>query len=413
MMPHSLYFHVPFCWRRCHYCDFDTFAGRESLIPRYVDAVQAEIRSCQAAGGLPVQTIYFGGGTPSLLSPGQIRGILTTCGAVFDLQPGIEVSLEANPGTLSPDYLGAVRSRGINRLSLGVQSARPQELELLGRQHGYPDVTRAVAWARQAGFENLSLDLIFGLPGQTLAQWAGSLALTLGLWPEHFSLYALTIEPGTPLQRWVSRGLLPSPDPDLAADMYELAAEALARAGYVQYEISNWARAAEKERAANAQPAAQNDPLPPTAGRESPFECRHNLQYWRNLPYLGFGAGAHGFAGGQRTANVLMPEEYIQRLEAESAGRADSFPRTPATLEMIPVTRQAEMGETMMMGLRLVREGVSDAAFRSRFGCSMREVFGQEIGKLENWGLVEWLEDTLRLTARGRLLGNQVFLEFV
>jgi oxygen-independent coproporphyrinogen-3 oxidase len=317
---------------------------------------------------------------------------------MFSILEGAEITLEANPGTLSLDYLQALRELGINRLSLGMQSANPEELRLLERLHGFEDVIRAVTWARRAGFDNLNLDLIFGLPGQSLESWLQNLELALGLQPEHFSLYALTLEHGTPLAHWVDRGLVPLPDPDLAAEMYEHASERLEAKGYIPYEISNWA-------------------IPDHAGQ--PKVCRHNLQYWRNLPYLGLGAGAHGYAAGVRTANLLSPAGYIRRLTEGPAMPTDLpllFPCTPATLTAQPVDRQAEMGETMMMGLRLVREGVSADGFYTRFGQGLDQVYEKEIEELISVGLLEWGgagQECLRLTRRGRLLGNQVFMRFV
>lgn len=387
MKDYSIYLHIPFCTHRCGYCDFNTYAGLEGLIPRYALALRREITlAAQAAGErLPAHTVFFGGGTPSLLPASEMEGILCALHDSFTLVEGAEITLEANPGTLSPEYLRDLHRLGANRLSLGVQSANPRELRLLERQHSYNDVIQAVTWARQAGFDNLNLDLIFGLPEQTLATWQHTLELALGLRPEHFSLYALTLEHGTPFGHWAERGLLPLPDPDLAADMYEWAGERLEADGYVHYEISNWSRG------------------------ES-LVCRHNLQYWRDLPYIGLGAGAHGYAGGVRTANVLAPAAYIQRcLEGET----QAFPRTPATASATPVDRQSEIGEMMMMGLRLTREGVSDAVFRERFGQGLLDLFPRQIERLAQIGLLEWASDSLRLTPRGRLLGNQVFMEFV
>ncbi len=395
MNPHySVYLHIPFCRHRCAYCDFNTYAGLEALIPDYGRALRREIELLAETAGerLAVHTLFFGGGTPSLLPAEELAGILGTLGKAFDLQPGLEATLEANPGTLSLPYLQDLRSLGINRLSLGMQSASPEELRLLERQHSPGDVLQAVRWARQAGFEHLNLDLIFGLPYQTLSGWEHTLDLALVMRPEHFSLYALTLEHGTPMQNWVRRGLIQDPDADLAADMYEGASERLAQAGYVQYEISNWARLG-------------------TLGEF--LACRHNLQYWRNLPYLGFGAGAHGYAGGMRTANVPAPAAYIQRC---LKGGPQPFPRTPATLDATRVDRANEIAETMMMGLRLVQEGVSNAGFTQRFGIRLEQLFAKQIGELTRKGLLEWGnegQDMLRLTSKGRLLGNQVFVEFV
>jgi oxygen-independent coproporphyrinogen-3 oxidase len=435
MKPLSIYLHIPFCTHRCGYCDFNTYAGLESYIPEYVSALCAEIAWVAASAGqrLPAHTIFFGGGTPSLLPAGEVERLLSALQAAFDLQPGLELSLEANPGTLTRDYLLDFRSLGVNRLSLGVQSAHPGELKLLERIHTYPEAIQSVTWARQAGFDNLNLDLIFGLPEQTLPTWQHTLQLALGLNPEHFSLYALTIEHDTPFGRWSKRGLLSPPDPDLAADMYEWASEQLANNGYAQYEISNWAR--------TLLPGPSLSPA-----RAPAYACRHNLQYWRNLPYLGLGAGAHGYATGFRTENILSPISYIQRFKNHpsppdkafpietnrltnlasatpgAASETDSnayhaFPWTPANHLMHPIDRPAEIGETMMMGLRLTQEGVSEQAFSARFGQSLEQVFKPQIERLESLGLLEKVsydgEMVLRLTSKGRLLGNQVFMKFI
>jgi oxygen-independent coproporphyrinogen III oxidase len=391
---YSLYLHIPFCRHRCSYCDFNTYAGLDTLIPEYVRALTLEIEllALSAQESLPVHTIFFGGGTPSLLPLAELDRILKVLRNSFDIQSEAEITLEANPGTVSPSYLKEIHSLGVNRLSLGMQSSNPVELQFLERQHDHSDVIQAVEWARRAGFDNLNLDLIFGLPYQVLDTWQTTLEKALELRPDHLALYALTLEHGTPMQQWVGKGLLPEPDPDLAADMYEYAAERLSEAGFSQYEISNWAR--------------------PAAGGGLAV-CRHNLQYWRNLPYFGFGAGAHGFVGGYRTVNDLSPVGYIKRC---TSGRQQAFPRTPSTIEINPVERQAEIGETLMMGLRLTEEGISARTFIERFGVSLKEMFEGEIERLVNQGLLEWIagdEERLRLTPRGRLLGNQVFMAFI
>jgi len=247
-------------------------------------------------------------------------------------------------------------------------------------------VQQAVRRARAAGFDNISLDLIYGAPRQTMRMWQESLHAALALEPEHISFYSLTIEDGTTFDRWAKSGRIPQPDPDLAADMYEWATDVLAGAGYDQYEISNWAR----------------------PGKAS----RHNLQYWRCDPYLGLGAGAHGYAAGIRTQTVLRPEEYIARIEAQAEPRP--FPLTDAVVETEPIDRDTAMAETMIMGLRLVREGVSPAAFEQRFGASLESVYGEAIAPLRAAGLLETGDEgQLRLTRRGRLLGNQVFMAFI
>lgn len=363
-------------------------------MPAYVQALITECKLLAQAAGkrLPVHTIFFGGGTPSLLDPEEIDRILTALRIAFTVSDDAEISLEANPGTLDLEKLQGLKQAGVNRLSFGVQSANPEELRLLERQHDFEDVIRALSWARQAGFDNLNLDWIFGLPGQSLASWQRNIQFAIQLHPEHLSLYALSIEHGTPFKELSSRGLLPNMDPDLAADMYEAASEALAAAGYWQYEISNWAKPAEDGR---------------------PLTCRHNLQYWRNLPYAGLGAGAHGFLAGYRTANVMAPAAYIKRLRTGTAG---DFPRTPATASLERVQPTRDMAETMMMGLRLVEEGISGQDFQARFGKGLDEVFGPQITRLSGLGLLEHTEGkhkAIRLTPRGRLLGNQVFMEFV
>jgi len=398
MAPYSLYLHIPFCRHRCAYCDFNTYAGLESLIGDYTHALCREIE--YTAKGFPasaeVHTLFFGGGTPSLLPLSALEQILSTIRTGFTLTKDAEITLEANPGTVAPDYLCDLRTLGVNRLSMGMQSADPNDLRILEREHDFFDVVNAVKWARQAGFDNLNLDLIFGLPYQSLESWHHTLDLAVGLRPDHFSLYSLILEHGTPMNAWVERGLLPMPEDDLAAAMYEWAMERLRQAGYAHYEISNWAR-----RDANRQVMV----------------CRHNLQYWRNLPYLGLGAGAHGFAGGVRTANVLAPRAYIERLSDSATQRFSEgehkFPRTPATVNVTPVNRMTEMQETMMVGLRLVEVGVSAAAFERRFGEKLEVVFEKEIRELVENGLLERVDDCARLTARGKLLGNQVFMQFV
>jgi oxygen-independent coproporphyrinogen III oxidase len=364
------------------------------LIPDYIRAICREIELLAESAGqrLPIQTVFFGGGTPSLLPVLEIERVLNTLEHSFDLQNCQEITLEANPGTVSLDYLKSLHNLAVNRISLGMQSANRAELRMLEREHEMDEVIQAVFWARQAGFGNINLDLIFGIPDQTMVVWQDNLEQALALEPDHLSLYALTLEHGTPMRQQVLNGLLSEPDPDLAADMYEHASYRLEQAGFIQYEISNWARPA-------------ND------GR--PLVCQHNLQYWRNLPYLGLGAGAHGFAGGYRTANVLAPGVYVRRcLE----GRGGEFPSTPATVDFVLVERDAEIAETMMMGLRLIQEGISGKDFLERFGERLDDRFRCQIDRLSNFGLVEWAgqdEDILRLTQKGRLLGNQVFVEFI
>jgi len=303
-----------------------------------------------------------------------------------------------------------------------VQSSNGEELRMLERTHDFGDVLEAVANARRAGIDNLNLDLIYGLPEQSLVTWSTTLRRVLDLQPEHISAYGLTLEHGTPFGRWAERGLMPVPDPDAAADMYEAAQGELASAGYEQYEISNWAR----------------------PGRQ----CRHNLQYWRGEPYLGFGAGAHGYANGFRYSNTLATGDYMRRLEGSatapqssevwvesapgrSRGGTGTYPCSRAVVDRHAQSIEDDMAEFMIMGLRLTAEGVSENQFRARFGRGLDEVFGPALARLEASTLIEKVlsrsaapqpadpqyadgdENRIRLTNRGRLLGNRVFLEFV
>lgn len=404
MPPISLYIHIPFCAQRCSYCDFNTYAGLNSLIPEYVDSLCREIRlvSQNSEEPLHIHTIYFGGGTPSLLNEIQIEKIFECCTVNFNLLPELEVSFEANPGTLSQPYLRNLHRMGINRLSLGVQSSHPAELQLLGRIHSYPEVLRCFAWARTAGFENINLDLIFGLPDQKIQNWEQTLRLAAGLKSEHLSLYSLTVEESTPLGRWVKLGLLPLPDPDMAADMYELASDFLESDGFLHYEISNWAHGMDSDASSRFSPPE--------------FASRHNLQYWHNNPYIGIGAGAHGYIQGCRTENVAFPAEYIKRLAAPLEAWS-TFPGTPATHVLNPIDRAAEIGETMIMGLRLLREGISAQKFKERFGTGLESLFGDQIAQLQHLSLIERIEHesdcVVRLSKRGHLLANQVFIEFI
>ncbi|MDP3449605.1 MAG: radical SAM family heme chaperone HemW [Anaerolineaceae bacterium] len=388
----SLYFHIPFCNRRCGYCDFNTFAGMKPFIPQYVEAVCQEMKIVSEAAGerISTKTLFFGGGTPSLLSVSQYKAILETCGINFDLSSTTEITIEANPGTVNREYLQGIREAGVNRISFGMQSAHPEDLHILDRQHRHEDVINAVAWSKQAGFEHINLDLIFGIPGQSLERWNQSLDLALAESIDHFSLYSLIVEEGTPMYHWVERGLLQTPDDDLAADMYETAMDRLNQAGFQQYEISNWAKQNEVEN-----------------------RCQHNLQYWRFLPYLGFGAGAHGFVDGIRTENVGGITDYIQKIKQN---KPMDFPTGPASEPITRLSKWDLMQEFMMVGFRLTDEGVSKLDFQAMFGESMESAFGKQINQLLKNSLIEQhpqAESRLRLTRRGRLFGNQVFAQFV
>ena len=419
MTPYALYLHIPFCRQRCSYCDFNTYTTLNDLQPAYVAALAAEIRqvgelSAEAGDPCPsVRTIFFGGGTPSLLTAEQVGELLSAARAAFAIDGDAEVTLEANPGTVSAGWLAAVRGLGVNRLSFGVQSALAGELALLGRGHDFAAAGEAVDMATAAGFDNLNLDLIYGLPGQSVADWGQTLAAVLSLAENapavtHISLYCLTIEPGTPMQRWLHNGAILAPDPDTAADQYELACRELAAAGFGHYEISNWAR----------------------PGRE----CRHNVVYWRNEPYLGLGAGAHGLAGGTRYQVVRQPRAYVRRITNyelritnEEAGRAafssslvtqhsslvTPFPLSAAVAAYHRVDEAEAMSDTAITQLRLLDEGLDMAGFAARFGRAFDDVYANELRQLEAWQLLHRRDGRLLLTERGRFLSNQVFYRFV
>lgn len=364
----------------------------KSFLPKYVDSLCQEIKSVSQASAerIKVGTLFFGGGTPSLLSVSQYQKIFETCREFFVLSASSEITIEANPGTVSREYLQGIREAGVNRISFGMQSAHPDDLRVLDRQHLHQDVINAVAWGKQAGFEHINIDLIFGIPGQSLQRWNDTLDLAISENVDHFSLYSLIIEDGTPMQRWVERGILEMPDDDLAADMYETAMDRLEQAGYLQYEISNWAR--------------QN---------EVDNRCQHNLQYWRFLPYLGFGAGAHGFINGVRTENVRGIHTYIRRIQQNTPV---IFPASPAGKPSIKLSNWELMQEFMMVGFRLTDEGVSDHNFQALFNFRMESVFDKQIDHLLKQRLIERHPQDLtrlRLTRRGRLFGNQVFAQFV
>jgi oxygen-independent coproporphyrinogen-3 oxidase len=399
---YSIYIHIPFCKHRCAYCDFNTYAGQEDSIPAYVDALIQEINYVGLrAERMSIHTVFFGGGTPSLLSAPQFDSIMDALNAAFAFAADAEVTIEANPGTVSPEKLTAIRKAGINRISFGVQSTNTEELRMLEREHDFFTVIEAVSTARKAGFDNLNLDLIYGLPEQTLQTWQTTLQRIVELHPEHISAYALTLEHGTPFGRWSAKGLLPLPNPDLAADMYEYAEEFLEGQGYVHYEISNWAMDRGQLTVDHVAPS---------------LACKHNMQYWRSLPYLAFGAGAHGYADGYRYSNALRIKTYIDRLTNVSTSDMD-FPLSPAVVNQHKQTLKDDMSEYMLNNLRLVHAGVAESDFGLRFGSALLEVYPNEINELIHSGLLEKKtsenSDVFRLTKRGRLLGNQVFLRFV
>ncbi len=399
--PLGLYIHIPFCAKKCPYCDFNTYAGLQSLHGRTVDALCQEMAGWRAAlAGRTVATVFLGGGTPTVLSGDQLEQLFGAIHDCFHLAGDCEVTSEANPGTVDRDKFVTLRRLGVNRLSIGVQSFQPEELRFLGRVHDVADVYAAFADARRAGFDNINLDFMFGLPQQAEASWLDTLEQAVALAPEHLSLYSLIVEPDTPLQRWVDAGTVPAPDEDQAGALYERAMERLAGAGYVQYEVSNWARHRAAEPPAGGQTAAET--VMPS------FACRHNLIYWRNQEYLGIGPGAHSHLqadGGvaRRWGNLKPVPAYVRRVVAGQS-LVDG--------EEVIAPRLAQ-GETMMLGLRLLREGVPYDRFQARHGVPLRQVFAREVQQLAGQGLVEIGPTRIHLTPRGLMIGNQVFARFL
>ena len=385
--PLSIYLHIPFCHVRCGYCAFNTYTDLEDLIPAYVSALRRELEIVAASNPhREAHSLYFGGGTPSLLTARQFEQLLLAISREFNLSDDMEISLEANPDDLSFEYLRDLRALGCNRLSIGMQSANADILRLYDRRHDLQKVADAVAAARKAQFENLNLDVIFGAPGETLADWRPTVGALMAFAPDHVSMYGLELKGGTDLRQRVDRAELPVPDDDIFADMYEYAAGVFERHGYVQYEISNW--------------------------RRDDKQCRHNLQYWRNLPYIGLGAGAHGFAGGLRYSTITAPRRYIAALTDGAAGSFE-FPLTPAVAKHRVVSRADDLYETIMMGLRLTREGINRARFSARFGQDFAAMFLEAVERLDALGLIHLNEDRVRLSSAGRLLSNGIIREFV
>jgi len=373
----GLYVHVPFCSALCPYCDFAVVVGRREQHARYADALLAEFET--AAWPERFETIFIGGGTPTFVDPALLARVLAAPG------PAAEVTIEANPESTETGALRALAERGVNRVSIGAQSFAPHVLRALGRTHTAADIPRAVGAARAAGIDNVSLDLIYGSSGESVEDWRATLQQAIALGVEHLSCYALTIEERTAFGTAVARGTMTPPDEDALAERYEVACELLARAGFEHYEISNWAR----------------------PGRE----CRHNLQYWTNDPYVGLGPGAHGFAGGVRYATLLSPQRYVKALD--SADGDYPFPYTPVTDEATVVTRDVEIAETLIMGLRLTRQGIHRPTFARRFGADLLDERGDAIERHRANGLLEVDETRVRLTAQGRLLSNLVFRDLV
>ncbi len=441
--PLALYVHIPFCSAKCTYCDFNSYAGQDSLMAPYAEAVAHEASVwAPYVAGRRFETVFFGGGTPSTLPLPEMRTIVEGMRGYLNIDLAAEFSLEANPGTVDAAYLAGLREIGFNRISFGVQSFHEDELRSLDRIHDAQEVRDAYRWAREAGFDNINLDLIYGLIGQDMQSWQTNLEMALELGPEHLSLYALTLEEGTPLTRDVARGRTPGPDLDLQADMFEWSREYLKPLGYHHYEISNWAKAG--------------------------GECRHNLVYWRNGDWLGLGAGAHSHLFGQRFADAASPARYIagvmgtpfhglpvelpkrivagevvepfavlqEAREQSASGFNANVPPSPrkergnrsatrgevAPADVRQIMPQVtfreladdarEMSETVILALRL-REGLDLSQFEERYGVSFEATCGAPLRETQELGLTEVVEGRLRLRDEAVMLGDEAFLRFL
>jgi oxygen-independent coproporphyrinogen III oxidase len=395
----GVYLHIPFCKSRCSYCDFATDVYRTSdAVEKYVEAVCREICNFSGTGGnttvsecvsgrskldtlahtrvsasFPVDTIYFGGGTPSLLKPDQAERILETVGTKFTIESAPEITMEMNPATVTPASLKEYKRLGVDRASFGVQTFDDTELKRLARGHDAQDARDTFAMLRDAGFHNVSFDLIAGLPRQTLSDWEHNLDKALTLSPEHLSLYLLEIHEGTPLAEQIKTHRQPVPDEDIAAEMYEMMVDKVTAAGFRQYEISNFAKPG--------------------------FVSRHNSKYWRLDPVFGFGVSAHSYDGSQRYANDRDTAAYVKKIG--DAGTAE-------------VTRETidQASEFVFLGLRLT-EGVDLEKYKNRFGRDLLSEHAREIERLNESELIEVFGSRLRLTRRGMLFSNEVFQAFV
>lgn len=375
--PGGLYIHIPFCSRRCTYCDFATVAGRDDAMEPYLSALKREIVSTQPGASESIDTIFFGGGTPSRLSGEQLEGILGAVRSRFQILPGAEVTLESNPEDLTPDRLARFREAGINRLTVGVQSLDSKVLQAVGRGHGGRRALQAVEQARESGIGQVAVDLIAGLPGEDPRSWTGTLQRLTDLAPDHFSVYLLEMDKDTPLTRSMDRGWTGRPDDDTLADLWEQTTDFLEGAGYHRYEISNYA----------ARIPGEPDRV-----------ARHNLKYWQDRPYAGFGLGAHAYHQGARRANRRELDRYISDLEE---GRDPMAERDP----WHPVKR---LEEALFMGLRL-RDGIDTRLLGARYGLDIQGAFEKVWETAEQNGLVVRERDFIRLTRAGCLRSNAVF----
>ncbi len=369
--PLEIYVHIPFCARKCAYCDFLSFPAGEDVQQAYTKALIKEIQALPKEER-PVSSVFAGGGTPSLVREDFIEEILDHLRKTYTFSPDAEITLEANPGTLTKEKLRRYKAAGVNRISLGLQSCEDRELALLGRIHTYRDFLESYARVREAGFSNVNIDLMFALPGQTLKTWVSTLGTVAALSPEHISAYSLIIEEGTPF----SKRKLSLPDEEEEYRMYEETGAVLERYGYRQYEISNYAKEG--------------------------FPCRHNIGYWKRYDYIGIGLGAASLYLGERFSNTRSMKEYLSM-----SGEPDKIRR-----ERTVLTRREEMEEFMILGLRMT-EGVSEQAFWQQFGEKLDEVYGKVLNKYTDMGFMEQEQGWWRFSRKGIHVSNRILAEFL
>lgn len=371
-IPLELYVHIPFCVRKCQYCDFLSGPSDEETKDRYIEALLKEIRAAEHTEDYEIVSVFIGGGTPSALKAEAIASIMRTLQEQFFFCEDAEVTIEANPGTVDLEKLTIYRNVGINRLSLGLQSTDAEELKLLGRIHSYEEFLKSYEWAREAGFSNINIDLMFAIPGQTGEAWRQHLYQVAELNPEHISAYSLIIEEGTPF----AEQNLDLPDEDTEYQMYEDTAEILERYGYRQYEISNYAKQG--------------------------YMCRHNAGYWQRREYLGFGLGASSLYRGMRFSNTRRMQEYLKESRNPDQIRKD----------VIVLSRNERIEEFMFLGLRMT-EGISEKKFEENFDVRLMDVYGDILQKYEETGFVEHIETKWRLTRKGIHVSNHILADFL
>ncbi|MEP7338805.1 MAG: radical SAM family heme chaperone HemW [Acidobacteriota bacterium] len=373
----GIYIHIPFCETRCHYCNFATGGYESETARRYVAAILAEIERAEVTPAMrAVDSVYFGGGTPTTLSVEQLSGIIELCREKFDVSLDAEITSEANPGTISQEFLEGLRGAGVNRLSFGVQSFDDGELQMIGRSHSSEEAREAVRLARAAGFTNVSIDLIAGLPEQKMETWRRNLEEAFALEPDHLSVYLLELYKDAPLLHRINRGELHAIEDELTVEMYFALKDEAEWHGFDHYEISNWSKPG--------------------------FESRHNLKYWTGAPYWAFGVSAAGYDGARRWSNTRNLHEYLTKIESGASPVA----------EVIDLDDEDRQSENLFLRLRL-KEGVNLQEHEARFGVNVVERYADDLARLDEAGLIEMNGGVLKISRAGTVLANEVFEAFV